>query len=256
MHTCFSHDSVTPLDAVIERATAAGIGRLCVTDHDTIEGARQLERMAGPELEIVVGCEFSTNDGSQVVGLYLQEMIHERRLLQLLQRIQEQGGVVLLPHPFRRGSGIFRPEARRSEAFIGEVLELTDLVECFNGRDSYENNEANLRFVRERGLSGVASSDAHDASRIGSVFVEYEDEDVVDGVSPRRIYFPDQPVHREHPLKRRVMERFHRHRHRLPGFVEAGYRNARRRYHAGRSRPLGPPRMQYRLSGSADDERP
>lgn len=255
MHTCYSHDSETPLDAVVARAAEAGIGRLCVTDHDTIEGARELARIAGPDLEVVVGCEFTADDGSQVVGLHLHDMIHEPRLPQLMDRIHEQGGTVLLPHPFRRGSGIFRPEARRSEAFIADVLERTDLVECFNGRDSYDNNEANLAFARERGLAAVASSDAHDASRIGTVFVEYEVAGgaVQDGITPGWVHFPDQVARREHPLKRSLMERYHRHRDRLPGAVEATYRSLRRRYHAGRTRPVTPTHRQYRLPAAAAD---
>jgi predicted metal-dependent phosphoesterase TrpH len=254
MHTCYSHDSETPLEIVLERARAAGIGRLCVTDHDTIDGALRLMEMAGPGLEIVVGCEFSTEDGSQVVGLYLPEMIFERRIPELLHEIRRRGGKVLLPHPFRRGSGIFRREMRRSEGFVREVLALTDLIECFNGRDTWENNATSLAFTREHRLAAVASSDAHSASDIGSVFVEYPDSTAEDGLTERRIYFADQPQRREHAIKRSLLERYHQHKDHLPGLVNASYEALRRRYHRRSSTSDGPklPRLQYELGGTTD----
>ena len=48
-------------------------------------------------------------------------MIAEKRIVDLLERIKLQGGTVLLPHPFRRGSGIFRNELRRPESFLRDA---------------------------------------------------------------------------------------------------------------------------------------
>jgi len=248
LHTLYSYDSVMPLETILERAMATGLGRLCVTDHDTIEGALALKRMSPPEVEIVVGCEFSAEDGSQLLGLGLTDMIEERRLPHLLVAIREQGGQVLLPHPFRRGSGVFRAEMQRTAGFVDEILSHTDLVECFNGRDGYEKNQLSYRFAAERGLAAVAASDAHTPAEIGSVFVEYDGLDVADGVSPRRIYFPDQRPRTERSLKRRAMEFYHRNERRLPAVVGTSYRSARRRL--GRDagpRTKGPPRMQYEI---------
>jgi len=246
LHTCHSPDSDASLDEILERAAAASIDRLCVTDHDTIDGALALARLASPDLTIVVGCEFSTDDGAQVVGLHLREMISARRLPELLAAIRGQGGSVLLPHPFRRGSGVFRPEVDRPSGFVEEILGLTDLVECYNGRDSMDNNRRNLEFVLERGLRGVASSDAHRARDIGSVFVEYLDPAPVDGVTTRSIFFPDRVSRGEAALKRSVMERYHRHRGSMPRVVDGAYQRARRLKHRLSPQPVpGKPRAQY-----------
>jgi undecaprenyl phosphate N,N'-diacetylbacillosamine 1-phosphate transferase len=246
VHTCFSFDCDTPLEALVDRALRGGLTALCVTDHDTIEGAMALARMAPPGLEIVVGCEFTADDGSQVIGLGLTEPIDEPRLPRLLEEIKAQGGLVLLPHPFRRGSGIFRGETRRSEAFVREVLAAADLVECFNGRDTYDNNRRSYRLAVERGLAAVAGSDAHTAAEIGSVFVEYEGADPVHGVSPRGVYFADRPRRSENPAKRRLMERYHRHEASLPPFVRTIYRVSRKRLRSDApARSATPPRSQY-----------
>lgn len=253
MHTRFSYDSESPLEEVLARARATGIGRLCVTDHDTIEGALRLRDLAQGDPEVVIGCEFSADDGSQIVGLHLPRMVRETRLLDLMQAIRSEGGMVLLPHPFRRSSGVFRPEMRRSPAFIDEVLALTDFVEAFNGRDTYEKNAASLAFARERGLAAVVSSDAHRVEEIGSVYTEYDALDVVEGVSPGRACFPSQSARHEPFVKRRMLEFYHRNQRRMPGAVRTLYHATRRRY---TSRQPGSrsqrTRAQFELPLSAD----
>jgi len=256
VHTCWSFDAETTLEALLAQARQARLSRICVTDHDTIEGALALRRIAPPDLEVVVGCEFSTDDGSQVIGLGLSAMIHEKRVPELMRAIREDGGLVLVPHPFRRGSGLFRPEMRRSATFVDRALSLTDLVECFNGRDTFDNNERNHRFAVERGLPSVAGSDAHTPQEIGSVFVEYQAPGEVDGRSARLICFPDRPRRRENMLKRNAMEFYHRNAERLPGPVTHAYRVARERIH----RPMpggGLPRVQHQMPavGLGLDER-
>lgn len=248
LHTRFSRDCETSLEDVLERAARAGIGCLCITDHGTIEGARALQQMRRPEVEIVVGCEFTAADGSHIIGLDLKEMISERHVPvpELLERIRQQGGLVVLPHPFRRSSGIFRNEMKRSEDFVGEVLSHTDMVEAFNGRDTYENNQRSYRFATDRGLPAVAGSDAHIAAEIGSVFVEYAADDRVHGASPRRVFFPTQRSVSENPVKRRLMELYHQQKASMPSVVRAAYRISRKRLRTdGPPMPEAPPLMQY-----------
>jgi len=251
VHTGWSYDCATSLEALIDRAHEASLACLCVTDHDTIDGALALKRISPPGLDIVVGCEFTTEDGSQIIGLDLPEMIFERNVLKLMQRIREQGGRVLLPHPFRRGSGIFRTEMRRPDAFVRDVLSATDLVECFNGRDTYDNNRRSYLFAVQRALPAVAGSDAHTAGEVGSVFVEYQRDGRRHRTSPGRIFFPDQPQRSEYVLKRRAMEVYHRHEARLPAIVGVTYHVSRKLLRLDRP-PRGEvsPRMQYELPGA------
>ena len=247
-HTSYSYDGHAGLPEILAAARRAGLGTLCVTDHDTIEGALRLRELAGDTLEVVVGCEFTCEDGSHLVGLGLREAIRERRILPLAELIRAQGGMVLLPHLFRRGSGVFRDELGRSPSFVEEVLRRADAVECFNGRDTFDNNARSRRFAEQRGLAAVASSDAHRVAEVGSVFVEYPAGGIRHGCGPRRIYFPTQRERHEHPLKRRALELYHRHEAALPGFLRAGYRLARqalRRDDAARGR--AEPELQYQL---------
>lgn len=252
VHTSFSYDSKLPPGAALERALAANLDVLCVTDHDTIEGAAKLASLRCPEVRVVVGCEFTTEDGSHVIGLNLRDMISEKGIFAILERIKLQGGLVLLPHPFRRGSGIFRNERRRPVEFVDHVLAYTDIVECFNARDTYENNQRSYRFAVARDLPAVASSDAHRPSEIGSVFVEYFADDFVHGSSPRRLWFPSQAPKKENPAKRALMELYHGNKERLPAVVTSVYRTVKRQLRGDSQRDAGgPARMQYDFSAAS-----
>jgi predicted metal-dependent phosphoesterase TrpH len=245
LHTWASYDSSTSTAEVFERALGAGLDVVCVTDHDTVDAAVRLAAAAPAGLAIVVGCEFTCHDGSHVIGIGLREMIAERRLRPLLEAIRDQGARVVLPHPFRRGSGIFRNELHRSDVFVAEVLELTDAVESFNARDTALNNLRSLELVLARRLAAVAGSDAHRPAEIGSTWVEYDGPGFIDGVSPRRIYGPPQVPAREHPLKRRLLELYHANERRLPPLVGSAYRALRSRLHRDGPRSTGAPRIQH-----------
>ena len=235
VHTNYSYDSDAAPESVIARALEVGLDAICVTDHGTIEGALALKRVAPPELEVVVGCELDAADGTQVIGLGLNTPPPVLPIFDLFSDIKRQGGLILLPHPFRRGSGVFRPERKPSDSYIIDVLEAADLVECFNGRDSYDNNQRN-RDLRARGhAAAVAGSDAHTVLEIGSVHVEYRGAAAVHGGIPRDIWYPDQEPRIEGRTKKTVMELYHRHERQLPTALGSTYRHVRRAL--GKERP-------------------
>ncbi|MBC7261726.1 MAG: PHP domain-containing protein, partial [Chloroflexi bacterium] len=98
IHTCYSPDSLTSLEAVIAAALERGLGALAITDHNAIEGALALQRMA--PFPVIVGEEILTAEGD-IIGLFLQELIPPKLTpAQTIARIREQGGVVYIPHPF------------------------------------------------------------------------------------------------------------------------------------------------------------
>jgi predicted metal-dependent phosphoesterase TrpH len=245
VHTSFSYDSKVPPEAALEQAVAANIDVLCVTDHDTIDGAAKLASVCRAEVKVVVGCEFTSEDGSHVIGLNLRDMISAKGLFAILEGIKLQGGLVLLPHPFRRGSGIFRNEARRPDQFVKDVLTHVDIVECFNGRDSYENNQRSHRFALTHDLPSVAGSDAHFPGEVASVFVEYFADDFVHGASPHRVWFPAQAPRKENPAKKKLMELYHGSKDRLPPVVTTAYRAMKKWTKRDAPRRPAVPTLQY-----------
>ena len=88
--------------------------------------------------------------------------------------IHEQGGIAGAPHPFDRFRGSALKRRREAgdrneaiEAFAGEL----DYVEAFNARVPYAAaNQRAADFAHERGLPGVASSDAHTLMEVGIAY--------------------------------------------------------------------------------------
>jgi predicted metal-dependent phosphoesterase TrpH len=244
-HTEYSYDSHTTAERALEEAVKSRLDVLCVTDHDTIEGALTLKGIPCPAVHIIVGCEFTCEDGSHIIGLDLKDMIPDKGIFPIMEKITMQGGVVLLPHLFRRGSGIFRNEMRRTADFVRQVLARTDIVECFNGKDTYEHNQQSYRFVLKYGLPAVAGSDAHTPADIGSTFVEYDDTHFAHGISPHRVFFSPQAPATENPVKRKVMEFYHLHKQRFPPTVRRAYRLLKTRMTRPPPQKMDVPRVQY-----------
>ena len=72
LHSNFSHDGQSSIESLIERCRELGLDRIALTDHNTVEGALKLARMA-PELTIV-GEEAKTLEG-EVIGLFIRRRV-------------------------------------------------------------------------------------------------------------------------------------------------------------------------------------
>ncbi|MPZ23165.1 MAG: PHP domain-containing protein [Dehalococcoidia bacterium] len=165
-HTDYSRDSVIAPETMVERYQRAGIDAVCVTDHDTIEGALELQRIA--PFRIIVGEEISTTDG-ELIGLFLGERIEPGRSAEeTVTAIHSQGGIIVVPHPFDR----FRRH-RLSEEALERAATFVDAVEVFNSRTLLAGDNARAAaWARARGLPMGCGSDAHTPGEIGKAHVE------------------------------------------------------------------------------------
>lgn len=158
------HTSASPDGSLNEKdfKRAFDNGRLdvvAVTDHDTIEGAQQLQETFGRD-RIIVGEEISTSQG-EIIGLYLSELVKKgMTAVETVAAIKKQGGVVYIPHPFEKGrSGV-------TMAVLDQIMDDVDIIEVVNGR-SFSAKARKEAVVKSRvhNLAPAASSDAH--GRIG-----------------------------------------------------------------------------------------
>ena len=166
-HTHHSYDAqIRPAD--YERAHAAGlVDVVAITDHNTIAGALELRERAS--FPVIVGQEIDTGDG-ELIGLFLEEPVPAGLpALETAARIRTQGGLVYLQHPFYRlVRGRMRDPVR--EELRGRRL--LDVVESANGGPfTAAANARALAWARASGLPHTASSDAHEASMIGTCLV-------------------------------------------------------------------------------------
>jgi predicted metal-dependent phosphoesterase TrpH len=171
VHTRFSKDSHAPIASVVERCRRSGLGPVAITDHNSIQGALAVRDMA--PFPIIIGEEIKSAAGD-IIGLFLQEEV-PRGLpaLETAHRIKDQGGLVVVPHPFCR----LRPSALGLRA-LKEILSLVDLIEGYNSHTILPGDNARgLAFAEEHSLPMVASSDAHSALELGSTFTEVSEEE-------------------------------------------------------------------------------
>ena len=174
VHTCYSPDCTTSLEAIINRCLTLGISCIAVTDHNTIAGGLEMQKSA--PFTVIVGEEIKTPYG-EIVGLFLREEIPPGLSPQeTIDCIKAQGGLVCIPHPFDR---VRRSPLKRQ--MIDEILPQTDIIEAFNSRTTLLRDSARAQaFARSHGLSASAGSDAHTAYEIGHAYVEMPEFSGVD----------------------------------------------------------------------------
>jgi predicted metal-dependent phosphoesterase TrpH len=165
LHTRASFDCLSHPLAVLERARARGLHRICVTDHNEISAAVELHA-AFPD-EVIVGEEVKTAEGVDIIGLYLRECIPGGTpARETCRRIREQGGLVYVPHPFAGGKG-------GGGRILAEIADLVDAVEGFNARiHKPALNGMAVQWATERDLPVGAGSDAHTLAEVGRAWVE------------------------------------------------------------------------------------
>jgi dephospho-CoA kinase len=165
LHTRASFDSLNDPHAVVERARAEGLDRICVTDHNELETALALT--ADYPDYVIPGEEVKTAERVDVIGLFLSERIPAGTpARETCQRIREQGGLVYVPHPFAGGKG-------GGGRILPEIEDLVHAVEGFNARlHDPSLNERAERWGRERGLPLGAGSDAHTLGELGHAWVD------------------------------------------------------------------------------------
>ena len=166
VHTCYSGDSFTSLEAVIEACRKRGLGKVAITDHNTIAGALALSEMA-PDL-VIVGEEIKTDVG-EIIAYFLKEEVPKGLpVREAIARVREQGGAVGVSHPLDR----WRREAMGLTHLLS-IIEQVDMLEAFNARATFSSdNRRVLDLARERGLLVTAGSDAHVPWEIGRAYVE------------------------------------------------------------------------------------
>jgi predicted metal-dependent phosphoesterase TrpH len=164
-HTNASFDCLSAPKAVVRAAAERGLTHLAITDHDRIDGALEAQRLAPAGLTIIVGEEVKTRDGD-LICLFLERPIPPGLSAEeSIAAAREQGGLVGIPHPFDR----LRGSLLRNEQMVS-VGSLVDWVETHNARLMGQGNERAAEYARERGLPGVAVSDAHSILEIGVAY--------------------------------------------------------------------------------------
>ncbi len=165
-HTYVSPDSLTQPKDIVERAREAGLAKLAVTDHNTIEGALEAYSLA-PDL-IIVGQEIDTAVGGELIAYFVKEQIPaDLPPEEAIARLRSQGAVISVSHPLDR----LRNSAMGEKNTLA-LIDKVDALEVFNARcllaaDNRRAAELAARYKKP----GTAGSDGHTLPEIGAAYV-------------------------------------------------------------------------------------
>jgi predicted metal-dependent phosphoesterase TrpH len=149
-HSVHSDGSLTPSE-IVQRAVAAGVGTLSLTDHDSIAGVEEARHAASQAgIQLVPGVELSAYfDDREIhvlgyfidideprLGLYLARFVAARRerILEMIERLRSQGAEVrpqdVLPP---EGGYVGRPHLARVLIETGQAESIRDVYERYLG---------------------------------------------------------------------------------------------------------------------------
>lgn len=163
VHTDYSFDSNISLDVLADHLRREQIEIVGITDHDTIEGALRLRDRLGET--VIVGEEVTTLDG-HLIGLFIERHVEPGRpARETAESIREQGGLVLVPHPFVGAFGCGLRDV------CDDIVDLIDAVEVFNSQNLSDAADAKaVRFAELHGLTTFVGADSHMRTSISPTF--------------------------------------------------------------------------------------
>jgi len=172
-HSSLSHDGRDPVDHLLEQAASVGLDAIAVTDHDEIDASLDAVEQA-PEYGLIgiPGMEITTAVG-HVLALGVREKIPAGLSFEAtLDRIHEQGGIAVVPHPFQSSRHGVAPH------ISAETLASADAIEVYNSRLlTGRSNRKAERFAAFHDLPMTAGSDAHIAEMVGQAITEVDATD-------------------------------------------------------------------------------
>jgi len=180
IHSKYSYDGILEPKDIVKIAIKRGLDGIAITDHNTIKGALEAKKYETDDFKVIVGSEIKTERG-EITGLFLEEEINSRDLYEVIEKIKEQNGIVVIPHPFDR---------LKKSAFIPteKDVKFIDCIEGFNSRCVFQRyNKEAINFAVKHGLKIVAGSDAHFRNEIGNAGIETNEGDIRKAISSGKI---------------------------------------------------------------------
>jgi hypothetical protein len=153
----FTEGMASPLQ-IVKYAKQLGLDAIAVTDHHTVKGGVEALKY-GKKINITVipGVELNTEAG-HLIGLGVEEEIGNKLSLdESLEKIREQGGVTVAPHPFD-----IKNEGIKNNAIKADAIESFNAISL----DRISNIKS-TRYANTCGKAKVNGSDAHSLEMIG-----------------------------------------------------------------------------------------
>ena len=163
-HSRRSFDSILSPGKILAKAREMGVDVLIVTDHNTLQGSLDVRALAGDRSPLVICAGEYQSEKGDIIGLFLTEEIRSRNSGEIIEQIHAQGGLAVLPHPFK------------GHTLDDELLAAMDLVETYNGRCSDTDNAQAEELARRWNRPVLAGADAHCALELRAALNVFQAE--------------------------------------------------------------------------------
>ena len=179
VHTVGSHDAHTRREDLPAIIRSRGLDGVAVTEHNVFDPLKFSDAL------ILPGVEISSSDG-HVIALGISEMIQPGLPADVtIQRIHEQDGVAIIPHPYDPVSRCVK---------IARLKTRPDAVETVNADalSFYISNWLARRDSAKFKLPQVGSSDSHIPQTIGDAYTIIDAKskdlkDILDGIRSGKV---------------------------------------------------------------------
>lgn len=156
-------DGFSSLKEVFLAARKRNIKFIAITEHDRAYSPdKELEREF-PDIYIIPGCEFTTDKGAHIVGLFIDKALPEGSTREeIFDHVRSSDGLLIMPHPYKSGSGYMT-------IYDNDIaIKNFDFIEIVNGGwRTGRFGSLIIDLAKEHDLLMIASSDAHKANQIG-----------------------------------------------------------------------------------------
>lgn len=164
-HTIASSDGMITPDGLLKAAALQRLDIIAITDHDTTAGALEFQkwfRKKNSATRILIGEERTLSNKCHLIGLFLHGDITSQDPQDVMDEIHTQGGLVLVPHPYRLKDGLLGPRGLDLSQ-----MNSVDAYELHNAKGSHADNQLarDLHATVKPAIFG--GSDAHYEADVG-----------------------------------------------------------------------------------------
>ena len=164
VHSNYSENTTSSLDDLYAKAREMGMGKLVITDHNTIDGALKLKEKY-PDY-VIVGEEILTTEG-EVLAFFVQRAVPKRLTpIETVRRLADQNAFISLSHPTVIGGMGWSVDR------IEDMRQYLDAIEIGNARSFRMWNKKAAGIAKTLNIPGTAGSDAHTLSEFGIMGLE------------------------------------------------------------------------------------
>lgn len=160
VHSHYSGDAQGSPEQIIKKLIKKGIHGASITDHNTVEGSLKALKVKPKDFIIIPGVEISTADG-HFIALGIKENIPRNLPVEeTLEKILDMGGIPVVPHLFRKMSGI-------KENKLKKIHKRLSAMEVFNSCSLPKTNKRTSKIAKKYNLGGTGGSDSHQPEYAG-----------------------------------------------------------------------------------------